>query len=138
MYPFAHALRASILFLSALAALALPVNASAAPLPAPARAEVDALLVQLQSSGCEFNRNGTWHNATDAKAHLLRKLDYLEGKNLVQSAEQFIEQGASSSSMSGKSYEVRCGATPAVPSQRWLLERLKTIRATAPKLPARG
>ena len=78
-------------------ALATCLAATATPLPPAARAEVDALLARLQSSGCEFNRNGSWHSGAEAKAHLLKKLDYLEGKNLVTTAEQFIARGASGS-----------------------------------------
>lgn len=113
----------------ALLLLALAPLANAAPLPPPARAEVDALLARLQSSGCEFNRNGNWYSGTDAKTHLLKKLDYLEGKNLVKTAEQFIEQGASASSMSGKPYLVRCAGKAPVESGKWLKAELQAARA---------
>jgi hypothetical protein len=90
--------------------LALPLAlllqaAGAAPLPAAARAEIDALLARLQASGCEFNRNGSWHAGADARAHLLKKLDVMASRGLVASAEQFIERGAASSSMSGQPYQ---------------------------------
>lgn len=101
---------------------------TAAPLPPPARAEVDALLTRLQSSGCEFNRNGSWYAGADAKAHLLKKLDYLEGKDLVKTAEQFIERGASASSMSGKPYLVRCAGKAPVESAKWLTAELQALR----------
>ena len=101
----------------------------AAPLPAAARAEVDALLTRLQSSGCQFNRNGSWYNGADAKTHLLRKLEYLEKKDLVKNAEQFIDLGASASSSSGKAYMVKCGTAAPVESKAWLNAELKTIRA---------
>jgi len=104
-------------------------GAQAAPLPAPARAEVDALLTRLQSSGCQFNRNGSWYNGADAKTHLLRKLEYLEKKDLVKNAEQFIDLGASSSSSSGKPYMVKCGSAAPVESKAWLGAELKAIRA---------
>ncbi len=104
-------------------------GAQAAPLPAPARAEVDALLTRLQSSGCQFNRNGSWYNGADAKTHLLRKLEYLEKKDLVKNAEQFIDLGASSSSSSGKPYMVKCGTAAPVESKAWLGAELKAIRA---------
>jgi len=104
-------------------------GAQAAPLPAPARAEVDALLTRLQSSGCQFNRNGSWYDGAEAKAHLLRKLEYLEKKDLVRNAEQFIELGASTSSSSGKPYMVKCGAAAPVDSKAWLSTELKAIRA---------
>lgn len=113
----------------ALLLLALTTTlATAAPLPPPARAEVDALLARLQSSGCEFNRNGSWYAGADAKAHLLKKLDYLEGKDLVKTAEQFIERGASASSMSGKPYLVRCAGKAPVESAKWLTAELQALR----------
>lgn len=113
----------------ALIPLLTSFTAFAAPLPPAARAEVDALLARLQSSGCEFNRNGSWHKGADAKAHLLKKLDYLEGKNLVTTAEQFIARGASSSSMSGKPYQVRCAGKAPVGSAQWLTAELQQLRA---------
>lgn len=110
--------------------LSLPaVFAAAAPLPPTARAEVDALLTRLQSSGCEFNRNGSWYAGAEAKAHLLKKLDYLEGKDLVKTAEDFIEKGASTSSMSGKPYLVRCAGKAPVESGPWLKAELQQLRA---------
>jgi len=105
------------------------LGTNAAPLPPAARAEVDALLARLQSSGCEFNRNGSWHAGAEAKAHLLKKLDVLERKDLVQTTEQFIERGASSSSMSGKAYLVRCAGKAPVESAQWLKAELQRLRA---------
>lgn len=119
--PYAFFLASIVLLLAASAA-------SAAPLPPTARAEVGALLTRLQTSGCEFNRNGSWYAGADARAHLLKKLDYLEGKDMVASAEQFIERGASSSSMSGKPYLVRCAGKAAVESGPWLKAELQQLR----------
>lgn len=117
------ALLASIVLLAAAHA------ATATPLPPAARAEVDALLTRLQASGCEFNRNGSWYAGAEAKGHLLKKLEYLEGKDMVQTAEQFIERGASSSSMSGKPYLVRCPGKAPVESAQWLKTDLLAVRA---------
>ena len=103
----------------------------AAPLVATQRAEIHALMAALHTSSCEFNRNNSWHNATDAKIHLLRKLDHLEGKNAVHSTEQFIELAASKSSVSGRAYQVKCGSAAPVDSKDWLSDQLKLIRATA-------
>lgn len=97
----------------------------------PARAEIDALLVRLQSSGCSFNRNGSWYEAVDARAHLVKKLEYLEDRNLVQTTEQFIDRAATGSSLSGKPYLVRCGSTAPVESRTWLTQQLKALRASA-------
>jgi hypothetical protein len=100
----------------------------AAPVPPQTKAEIDALIAKLASSGCTFNRNGTWYTAVDAKTHLLRKLEYLEGKDQVRTTEQFIERGASNSSASGKPYLVKCGGMP-IESRAWLINELKIVRA---------
>jgi hypothetical protein len=113
--------------------VALIIAGSArAQLPSAARAEVEALLSGLASSGCEFNRNGTWYDAVTAKAHLLRKLEYLEKKNALHTTEQFISLGASSSSTSGKPYQVRCNNAPAMDSGEWMRGRLRALRGSAP------
>jgi len=103
----------------------------AADLPATSRAEIDALLNRLGASGCQFNRNGSWYSSADAKAHLAKKLNYLMEKNKLDGTEQFIKLAASSSSMSGTPYQVRCGDSQPVASQTWLTTELQTIRAKA-------
>ena len=114
-----------------MASLALGVSlvASAAPLPPAARVEVESLMQRLQSSGCQFMRNGSWYSGSEARDHLLQKLDYLERKDLVHSSEQFIALGASESSMSGKPYLVRCGSAAPVQSKAWLTAELQALRA---------
>jgi hypothetical protein len=122
-------------FVTLVLMLVLSTLAHATPAPAAVRAEVDALLVKLQSSGCEFNRNGRWYNGSDARAHLMRKLKYLENKTTLRSAEQFIELAATSSSSSGKAYQVKCGGGAAIPSAQWLTKELAASRATS-RMPA--
>lgn len=100
----------------------------ASPTAVPVRAEIDALLSKLQSSGCSFERNGSWYSASEAKGHLLRKLEYIEGRRTIQNAEQFIELAASKSSSSGKPYHVKCGTEAIVESQIWLNAQLVTLR----------
>ena len=107
------------------------VAAIAAPLSPTARIEIDGLMSKLEASGCEFNRNGTWYSGTEAKSHLLRKLKYLEDKGIVQSTEQFIESAASTSSMTGQPYLVRCGNGVSIQSGTWLLSQLQAIRSSA-------
>lgn len=132
--PFHPALRAAFLAATLWAAAGY---SAAGSLPAAAKAEVNTLLTRLQTSGCDFNRNGSWYTGAEAKAHLLKKLDYLDGKNAVQTTEQFIELGASSSSASGKAYQVRCAGAAAVEAGPWLKGELKAVRsgAAAPMAP---
>jgi hypothetical protein len=108
---------------------ALAAAAAAAPLSAAVRVEIDALMTRLETSGCEFNRNGSWYSGADAKPHLLRKLKYLEDRGAVQTTEQFIELAASGSSMSGQAYLVRCGNAAPVKSAAWLMSQLQAMRA---------
>ena len=102
--------------------------AMAAPLPPRVQSEVDGLMTRLEVSGCEFNRNGSWYSAVEARKHLSRKLEYLKDKTSVTSTEQFIDMAASSSSVSGKPYLVRCNGASPMPSRSWLLSQLGTVR----------
>jgi hypothetical protein len=104
--------------------------AAAAQTSAPVRAEIDAVLAKLQASGCQFNRNGSWYSGSEAKDHLLRKLEYLERNSSISNTEQFIEAAASKSSSSGRAYTVKCGGQSTVASQVWLTQQLSAIRAT--------
>jgi hypothetical protein len=61
--------------------------------------------------------------------HLLRKLKYLEDKGAVQTAEQFIELAASSSSTTGQPYLVRCGSEAPIQSATWLRAQLQVMRS---------
>jgi hypothetical protein len=110
----------------------LTTLALAGSLPAHSRVEIEALLKTLKSSGCQFNRNGTWHSGSDAHAHLTKKLLYLADKDLIKSAEEFIDKGAATSSASGKPYQVRCGTAPPIDSKLWLHGQLKALRAAKP------
>jgi chemotaxis regulatin CheY-phosphate phosphatase CheZ len=121
--PLHRTLRGALLALL----LAAP-QAHAAPLPPAARGEIEGLLSRLAASGCQFRRNGSWHTAAEAQAHLRRKLDYLVDKGAVASAEQFIERAAIRSSVSGRAYQVKCGSDAPVASSAWLRAELAAMR----------
>jgi hypothetical protein len=104
-------------------------HAGAAELPANSRAEIEYLLAQLGKSDCEFNRNGSWYSAVEAREHLTMKFDYLARKNLLGSSEDFIELGASKSSMSGQAYQVKCVNAKPVDSAQWLNGALRQYRS---------
>lgn len=118
--------------LSCLPVLLACVGVAQAAPPAKAQREIEQLIGALGASGCEFQRNGTWHPAGEAQAHLRRKYDYLVRRDLVASAEQFIERAGTKSSMSGKAYAVRCPGKAPVSSAAWLGARLSAIRHAAP------
>lgn len=107
----------------------LPLLSQAAPPPA-ARQEIAHLIGYLTTSGCSFQRNGSWHDAAEAARHLQRKYDYLLKRDLVATGEDFIARAASESSLSGKPYQVRCGANAPIASAAWLKAELATYRST--------
>lgn len=90
--------------------------------------EILHLLVYLENSGCEFNRNGSWYSPDEAVKHIEKKYRYLIKIGLINSAEQFIDRAASESSMSGRSYLVRCGDSEPVRSSIWFTDELKKFR----------
>jgi hypothetical protein len=109
----------------------LCANAIAGEPGAAARSEVDQLLTRLAASGCQFQRNGHWHTAAQAREHLEKKFEYLLKKDLVATSEDFIARGAAASSSSGKPYLVKCGAQAEVTSAVWMTAQLKEVRAKA-------
>jgi hypothetical protein len=105
--------------------------ALAAPSPE-AKKEIAQLMDALSHSGCQFQRNGSWYGATEARAHLQRKYDYLLKKDKVDTSEQFIDRAASQSSMSGRAYRVKCQGKEQDASV-WFRGQLQKLRhMTAP------
>ena len=117
----------------ALALFLLLSQVAIAQNPSPAaKREIASLFTVLEQSGCKFNRNGSWYGAKKAADHLRRKYDYLLKKNLVTTTESFIDMAASRSSISGKSYLVRCGSQGPVESKAWFTTELIRLRGAAP------
>ncbi|MET0893560.1 MAG: DUF5329 domain-containing protein [Pseudoxanthomonas sp.] len=118
-----------ICLLLTLAAAQWPFAAAAAP-SAQARLEIARLIAMLGDSKCQFQRNGSWHDAAEARAHLQRKYDYLLQNDKVDTPEEFIERAASRSSLSGRPYRVRCGDNEQ-PASAWFSHQLKGLRNPA-------
>ena len=126
-----HSLRLGRLGWALCLLLAGPVAASP---PSPAH-EIEALIASLGASGCDFQRNGSWHAVKKAEEHLRRKYEWLRERNLAATAEQFIERAGTKSSMSGRAYQVRCPGQPIVTSAQWLRARLLELREHDPRPP---
>jgi hypothetical protein len=108
---------------------------SASTLPAAsskADAEIDALLKRLRTSGCTFQRNGSWYEAPKAADHLQDKRAYFAKKGKLATAEDFIRLAATESSLSGKAYQVKCPDQAQQPSAHWLRAELGKLRQTKP------
>ena len=108
----------------ATACLALGLGATAmAQAQRQEQAQIDALLSAVADSGCQIERNGSLHGASEGAAHLRMKLERAGAR--VQTARQFIEHVASGSSQSGKPYRMVCPGQPTVDAKPWLQARLR-------------
>lgn len=110
----------------------LAANLAFAATPEATKAEVNHLLTAVEQSNCRFNRNGSWYDAKSARKHLASKFEYLDKKDLLPTAESFIQRGASSSSSSGKAYQMKCEGQPAITSTVWMIEELNRYRKANP------
>jgi hypothetical protein len=119
---------AAIVLAMALLAGAPSIQA-ATPEPADVDGEIAQLLAHLGRSGCRFQRNGAWHDAAEARAHLQRKYRHAKKRDRIASTEDFIAGAATASSLSGRAYSVQCADAAEVPSAQWLGEALQKIRA---------
>jgi hypothetical protein len=112
--------------------LAMVPVVRAAPPPI-ALAEINYLLDFVESSGCEFYRNGIWYDSKKARAHLQSKYELLAARDRIKNAEEFIENAATRSSISGLNYQVRCSGDKPIPSSEWLRSALERFRLGAPR-----
>ena len=94
-----------------------------------AQTEINYLLGFIESSACEFFRNGSWYDAKRAAAHLRDKYAMLATGDRIQTAEDFIEEAATQSSLSGRPYQVRCGSDQLAGSNQWLRDSASAHRA---------
>jgi len=94
-----------------------------------AQAEIDHLLVYIGATSCAFVRNGTPGTATQARDHLAGKYQFAKGR--ISTAEEFIQNLATQSSMSGEPYLIRCGGKNDQPAGVWLVEELRRYRKVA-------
>lgn len=111
--------------------LVIALTARAEP-PVIVQQEVSHLLRYIADSGCRFKRNGVWSDSKTAEAHVRRKYEFLVGRNLVGTTQDFIDRAATESSLSGQPYEIRCGGAASMPSSLWLREELARYRAYNP------
>lgn len=88
--------------------------------------EIDHLLSFVASTDCEYERNGTMHNGSEAVEHINKKYAYYLDD--IESTEDFIKYAATKSKMSGKYYKINCSDQSAVKSKDWLLAELMAYR----------
>lgn len=102
---------------------------------APPNPEIGALIARVeQARGVVFIRNGSEHSASEAAAHLRRKLRAAHGR--ITTPEQFIDNVGTRSSMTRIAYRVRLADGREVDSASWLRGLLREVRANRISTPA--
>lgn len=91
-------------------------------------AEIRHLLSFIENSQCTFIRNGSSHDAANARSHIEKKYNYLKFR--IDTAEEFIKYTATKSSISGKQYKVTCTGKDYLVG-KWLHEELINYRNNA-------
>lgn len=87
--------------------------------------KINLLIEFVARSGLTFERNGKEYSASDAAKHLADKRNYAGSR--LKTANDFIEQIASRSSITGKDYFVRSSNGQTTPSRAWLMQELRRI-----------
>ena len=82
-------------------------------------------LVKIISEGAKFIRNGKEYNREKAAEHLMTK--YKSGKKHAGTAELFIENIASKSSVTGIEYSIKLADGKTVTAREFFTEELKKI-----------
>ncbi len=96
-------------------------------------AEINGLILAVEKSGCQFIRNGDAHSASDAAEHL--RLKYRKAKAYAKTAEEFIDNLASQSSLTKTPYYLITPQGEKIASGVWLHRELQRLRAAAQKSP---
>jgi hypothetical protein len=120
----------------ALSTLILAIAITSPAIADDTSAEIEYLLTTMGRSECTFIRNGKEYDADDAEAHL--RLKYRRGKRYAGTADDFIDNLASRSSMSRKPYLIACDGKAPGESGPWLKELLAEYRASSPVMSAGG
>lgn len=88
--------------------------------------EIHQLIAAIETSNCQFIRNGSRHDSDTAANHLRLKLK--RGGSYISNSEEFIDRLASKSSWSGKAYTIECPNQDTLTSSQWLHRELLELR----------
>ncbi len=102
----------------------LSINAAA--IQSESKAEITHLLTYIETTQCQYIRNGDRHNGPEAVAHINKKYDYY--RDDIDSAEDFIRLSATKSMISGSKYYIKCPGSAKVESSKWLQDELGRYR----------
>ncbi|WP_407901327.1 DUF5329 family protein [Providencia rustigianii] len=100
------------------------VTTNALALSPEEKIRTEALLAELgKQQNLTFTRNGSGHSAADAESHLRLKLGKTEKR--LKTTEQFIDNVASKSSITGEEYQVTDAQGKVTSANQYLHDLLK-------------
>jgi Family of unknown function (DUF5329) len=101
----------------------LPFTSMAVPTT---ESEINHLLKFIQSSECQYERNGDKHSGEEAAEHIKKKYHYFKRK--IVTTEDFIRLSATKSAVTGNRYRVHCPGAAVQESNQWLFGELRKYR----------
>lgn len=105
---------------------ALPLTSETAAASETGAETIGYLIAFVAQSKLTFIRNGQEHDSVTAAAHMRRKYEYFKAR--IATPEDFIEQVASKSLLSGRAYMVRLSGGREMPVGAWLRDVLEKHR----------
>ena len=94
--------------------------------PLTEKEKIEALLSSIEHlKNAKFYRNGTLYDAPTAAKHLWLKLS--KAGDDIKTAQEFIEQIASKSSVTGQDYKIIFSDGKEITARKYFYDRLKTL-----------
>jgi len=88
--------------------------------------KIESLISSIEHlKNAKFNRNGTLYDATTAAKHLRMKLN--KAGDDIKTAQDFIDQIASKSSMTGQDYKIVYSDGKEILARKYFYDKLKTL-----------
>ena len=88
--------------------------------------EINHLLDYVANTDCQYDRNGSIYDGSEAWNHINMKYEYY--KNDIDTTEDFIKYAATKSKMSGEKYKIHCPGEEPEYAGDWLLIELEIYR----------
>ena len=88
--------------------------------------EIDHLLGYVANTNCQYDRNGSIYDGSEARDHINMKYEYYKDK--IETTEDFVKFSATKSKISGEKYKILCPGYEPVYASDWLIDELRIYR----------
>ena len=88
--------------------------------------KIEALISSIEHlKNAKFNRNGSLYDASAAATHL--RMKWKKAGDKIKTVQDFIEQIASKSSITGLDYKIIFSDGKEIPARKYFYDKLKTL-----------